>query len=49
MTTTKDEEHDQDPNSVGWDGPDDPANPQNWPASKKWANIIALSIMTVLT
>lgn len=38
-----------DPNAVGWDGPDDPANPQNWPQRQKWLNIGALSIMTVLT
>lgn len=36
-------------NAVGWDGPDDPQNPLNWPAKKKWANIFALSFMTILT
>lgn len=49
MATNKEDEYGQDPNSVSWDGPDDPENPLNWPASKKWANIIALSVMTVLT
>jgi hypothetical protein len=39
----------QDPNAVGWDGPDDPNNPMNWPAKKKWSCIGALSIMTLLT
>ena len=39
----------EDPNAVGWDGPDDPNNPMNWPARKKWLNIGALSIMTLLT
>ncbi len=24
------QEHEQDPNIVDWDGPNDPANPQNW-------------------
>jgi hypothetical protein len=38
-----------DPNAVGWDGPSDPHNPLNWPARKKWSNIGALSIMTILT
>ncbi|KAF4980541.1 hypothetical protein FZEAL_3476 [Fusarium zealandicum] len=33
----------QDPNAVGWDGPDDPNNPMNWTATKKWTNIGALS------
>ena len=27
---------DSDPNIVRWDGPNDPANPQNWPSKKKW-------------
>ncbi|KAG8922392.1 hypothetical protein FRC00_007490 [Tulasnella sp. 408] len=27
---------DADPNVVTWDGPDDPANPQNWSGKKKW-------------
>jgi hypothetical protein len=40
---------DYDSNAVGWDGPDDPENPQNWPAKRKWANVAALSIMTILT
>lgn len=28
---------------VDWDGPDDPSNPMNWPARKKWANICVLA------
>ncbi|KAF5986065.1 major facilitator family transporter protein [Fusarium bulbicola] len=39
----------EDPNAVGWDGPDDPNNPMNWPAKKKWSCIGALSVMTLLT
>ncbi|KLP08485.1 related to multidrug resistant protein [Fusarium fujikuroi] len=39
----------EDPNAVGWDGPDDPNNPMNWPAKKKWTCIGALSVMTLLT
>lgn len=42
-------EVEEDPNSVGWDGSDDTENPLNWPAAKKWSNIGALSIMTILT
>ncbi|OAL53262.1 MFS general substrate transporter [Pyrenochaeta sp. DS3sAY3a] len=38
-----------DPNIVDWDGPDDPANPQNWPASKKWGIIAALGAVTLIT
>lgn len=37
------------PNAVGWDGPDDPNNPMNWPAKKKWSCIGALSLMSLLT
>ncbi|KAH7391923.1 major facilitator superfamily domain-containing protein [Pyrenochaeta sp. MPI-SDFR-AT-0127] len=38
-----------DPNIVDWDGPDDPANPQNWPAKKKWGIISALGAVTLIT
>lgn len=49
--TEKDAENAQsdDPNAVGWDGPDDPANPMNWSSKRKWCNICALSLMTLLT
>jgi hypothetical protein len=39
----------QDPNIVDWEGPDDPENPQNWSAAKKWSNIGILSFLTLLT
>ncbi|KAM7203574.1 rade putative MSF transporter [Rhypophila sp. PSN 637] len=35
-----------DPNIVDWDGPTDPANPQNWSHRKKWANIGTLAAIT---
>ncbi|KAK4943292.1 hypothetical protein LTR10_017135 [Elasticomyces elasticus] len=38
-----------DPNVINWNGPDDPENPLNWPASKKWTNIAFLSAITFLT
>lgn len=38
-----------DPNVVDWDGPDDPENPMNWPASKKIANIGLVSLITFLS
>ncbi|KAF4422086.1 multidrug resistant [Fusarium acutatum] len=47
--TKEDIVQDEDPNAVGWDGPDDPNNPMNWPAKKKWSCIGALSVMTLLT
>lgn len=31
------------------DGPDDPDLPLNWPKSKKWTNIMIVSILTLLT
>jgi multidrug resistance protein len=42
-------EQERDPNIVDWDGPDDPANPQNWPAKKKWGIIGALGAVTLIT
>ncbi|PNY28265.1 major facilitator superfamily transporter [Tolypocladium capitatum] len=35
-----------DPNVVDWDGPDDPANPQNWSHLWKWGNIVVLAVIT---
>ncbi|KAL2680325.1 hypothetical protein Neosp_007922 [[Neocosmospora] mangrovei] len=34
---------------VDWDGLDDPENPMRWPDSKKWLNIILISILTLVT
>lgn len=31
---------------VGWDGPDDPDNPMNWPTRKKWMITISLGMLT---
>lgn len=31
---------------VGWDGPDDPHNPMNFPRSKKWIITISTALMT---
>src|ERR1700761_461419 len=38
-----------DPNEIWWDGPDDPANPQNWPSSRKWSIVFVLSLITLIT
>lgn len=46
--TAEEAEEPRDPNLVDWDGPEDPANPYNWPAKKKWANIAILSLLTLL-
>ena len=49
QTTTDEAEEQQDPNVVDWDGPEDPQNPYNWSAAKKWRNIAMLSFLTLLT
>lgn len=49
VSTKNEEQTDQNPNAVGWEGPDDPNNPMNWPEWRKWSNIGALSVMTILT
>lgn len=43
------EDETNDPNIVGWDGPDDPEDPMHWSASKKWLNIAVLSVLTIIT
>lgn len=42
----KSEEPAKDPNLIVWDGPNDPENPMNWPASKKWIVTVSLGLMT---
>lgn len=39
----------RDPDIVDWDGPDDPANPLNWPAKKKWSIVGALATVCFIT
>ncbi len=39
--------HGKDPNLVQWDGPDDPENPQNWSARRKWLMIVVVTLMSV--
>lgn len=38
-----------DPNIVDWDGPDDKANPRNWPKNKKLLNIGLVSLSVLYT
>ena len=33
---------------VSWDGPDDPANPMNWPMSRKWIVTWTVSLFTLM-
>lgn len=48
-TEMQDEETEQDPNIVDFDGPDDPTNPINWPFAKKWGMVFLISAITFLT
>jgi hypothetical protein len=41
-----DEKKDKDPNLIDWDGPNDPENPQNWPARRKWIITVSMGMMT---
>lgn len=34
---------------VDWDGPDDPANPMNWPTGKKAAQLVLMAANTFIT
>jgi hypothetical protein len=34
---------------VDWDGPDDVGNPLNWPPGKRWAHIILIAILGLIT
>ena len=36
----------EDSNLVGWDGPKDPGNPQNWPNSKKYLTTVFYATLT---
>lgn len=42
-------ETERDPDIVDWDGPDDPENPLNWPAGRKWGLIAILGAVTLVT
>lgn len=45
----EDDEYDNPPDIVFWDGPEDPANPKNWTESRKWAVLTLISLITFLT
>ncbi|KAM5436020.1 hypothetical protein McanMca71_000231 [Microsporum canis] len=38
-----------DPNIVYWDGPDDPAHPENWSSTKKIVIVTSIGLITLLT
>lgn len=33
---------------IDWEGPDDEANPCNWPSRKRWAHIIIVAILGLI-
>jgi hypothetical protein len=35
--------------TVGWDGPDDPLNPQNWVRRKKLTTLAVIALMAFIT
>lgn len=35
-------------NLVDWDGPNDAANPMNWPNRKRWAHIITVAVLGLI-
>lgn len=39
----------QDPNIVGFDGPDDPENPLNWSTARKTTSILIVSMTALLS
>ncbi|KAF7538257.1 hypothetical protein G7054_g3105 [Neopestalotiopsis clavispora] len=38
----------KDPDKLDWDGPDDPENPQNWPAYKRRMQVILVALITLV-
>lgn len=48
-TVAEPDEESLDPNVVDFDGPNDPENPLNWKASKKWGMVSLISAITFLT
>ncbi|KAK1845974.1 major facilitator superfamily protein [Colletotrichum chrysophilum] len=34
---------------VDWNGPDDLDNPMNWPESRKWVNLMVMSILSIIS
>lgn len=37
------------PSNSGWNGPDDPDNPKNWPIRRKWLATITVAMFTFIT
>ena len=42
-------ELENDINKINWDSDDDPSNPKNWNASRKWQNLGVISVMSLTT
>jgi multidrug resistance protein len=46
ITSPESKDEVPDPNTVWWDGPNDPANPRNWSNTKKYTNVALVSTMS---
>lgn len=33
---------------VDWDGPDDPKNPLNWPATKSFGHVVIVAVLSMV-
>lgn len=49
MSASRFEKYSQDPDLVGWEGPDDPENPFNWKTYKKARQLVFMAFNTFLT
>ena len=36
-------------NVVDWSGPEDAANPHNWPMYKRWSHVIMVALLALVT
>ena len=43
-----DEKVSEDPNIVGWDGPNDPQNPMNFSSRMRFGHVIMVSVITLI-
>lgn len=41
-------ESEKDPNLITWTGPDDPLNPHNWPAHRRWTSTILIAMFAFI-
>lgn len=49
IETTVEDSKQVDDTIVDWDGPDDASNPRNWPSMKRWAHVVLVSVLALIT